>query len=258
MSIKRGRAPTILTLYLTQPLSSSIINSMKRDFALAAHEDYHPIARLIVSPRTDFYGLAAEDVMRKLDEEHGEKIREEYEEDGLRGEKYLTHHVIIADENTTERGEIVYVHRWIDQDWFMEDDINDRLVPGEWSFPILEKQRCFIQEAPTIYANLSIGNISIAEQWQYPYDPTRPHPPPVWRTDWRLQSPGVAYVTAGPEDYEKNDRGEYRLKASKAAELNLVANWAIGWGAGDDDDENDEKKGLMNFAQPWKWEPPAL
>ncbi|KAH8923713.1 hypothetical protein BT69DRAFT_1296943 [Atractiella rhizophila] len=100
--------PDLLTLYITHPLSNTIISALVRDFSLSTHEGYDPMVCLVISPRKDVLGLTAEELMRKLEAEHQDKTEEEYEESGKKGKRILSYPFAIADWDTTERGEVVY------------------------------------------------------------------------------------------------------------------------------------------------------
>ncbi|KAH8923714.1 hypothetical protein BT69DRAFT_1319349 [Atractiella rhizophila] len=263
--------PDLLTLYITHPLSASIISALVRDFSLGTHEGYGPMVRLVVSPRKDVLGLTAEELMRKLEAEHPDKTEEEYEEGGKKGKRILSYPFVIADWDTTERGEVIYVNGWLKKDDFEEPE--EMFVPGDWEFPILEKARYFIQEVPINYVNFDIGNMSLQEDWPYPYDPLAHLPQPEWRTDWRLEPPEVAYLTVAPGDYdESTDDGAtsglmpkpekvYRLKKEIADKLNLVSDWRTGWETSKEVAERqgvEWREGMIEISQSWKWEQPEV
>ncbi|KDQ52818.1 hypothetical protein JAAARDRAFT_39800 [Jaapia argillacea MUCL 33604] len=254
-SILCGGPPEVLSLYLSSPLPLPVLESLKSDFALGAHDQYNPLVKLVVSDRTDLYGCSAEDVMRRLQDEAGSAG-----EDPGNVPPFL-----LADEETGEEGSVIYVERWATRDDFADGDLvegEDWPEDEEGPLPFTIKLRVYMHYAPVLWANISICNIEIPEFYEYPFDPSAPLPPPTdGGCDWRKEPPGHAYVCASPASYEVSEDPEYtsqfmprpenvyRLKPEVAERLNLVPHWAVGW-----DSRREVPEGSKEFAQEWKWE----
>ncbi|KAH8913457.1 hypothetical protein BT69DRAFT_1359098 [Atractiella rhizophila] len=265
----RRSPPDIITLYLSHPLQPSTISALKRDFALSAHDDYDPMVRMTVSERTDFYGLATNEIMGRLQQENGTNPFDEYEHDGWTAKTWRINPFLVADEKTTERGEVTYVDRWAEREEFTVAQI-----APDATFPVLLKARLFIQEVPVIYVNLTIGNKSSLDYIHLPYDPSVPLPDPEWKEDWRLQPPELAYLSVHPDDYEVSEKQEdreqrlryfekpevpekvYRLKERVAKELGLESRWTVAWNTPREDAY--WIPGMMDMGQPWAWVKPDV
>lgn len=118
--------PPELTLYLTCPVPDDILSTIQHDFDLGAHADYAPSLRLIISSRTDLYGLQApEDVLRKLEDE------------GVYKDEEFTP-FLIADERTVKEGKkgvVWFVEGWEQSEDFGSDGVvesaRDKIKPDE-------------------------------------------------------------------------------------------------------------------------------
>lgn len=118
--IKLPKAPESIALYYTVPLDSLTaedIHRMRVDFALAAHEQYHPTLRLEISPRTDFVGLTAEDVLRSLEAEHNSSSGR------MPNFMLVTSDTVESAHEPGREIEVVYVDKWAFLDEFTADGV---------------------------------------------------------------------------------------------------------------------------------------
>ncbi|EPQ55196.1 hypothetical protein GLOTRDRAFT_121440 [Gloeophyllum trabeum ATCC 11539] len=249
-TILRGSDPDILTLYSTHPLEPGTVETLKSDFALAAHDRHDPLVKLRVSDRTDFYGCTPEEIRRRLEKEA--------EEEGKSANDVPS--FLVADAQTNDDKSVIYAGDWTQREGFSEGALVEQPNwPKEGKLPFLEKLRVYMHYAPVLHVNLSIVNYTIPELWEYPYDPTKPMTPPIdGGADWRTQPPPPAYVVASPKSFVVSDDPEntadfmprpdrvYKLTDDAAERLGLTSRWTVGW------HDARDPQGHMRFAQGWK------
>lgn len=118
--------PETIGLYYTVPLDSlsdADVQRMRTDFALAAHEQYQPMVRMVVSQRTDFVGRTAEQVLEVLEREGRANAPSQA------AFMLVTQDTVLSAHAPGQEIEVVYVERWARLDDFLdEDEDGDGLV----------------------------------------------------------------------------------------------------------------------------------
>ncbi|KZT21073.1 hypothetical protein NEOLEDRAFT_801845 [Neolentinus lepideus HHB14362 ss-1] len=245
--ILQGSPPDIATLYCTHRLEPSTVDTLKSDFALAAHDQYEPLVKLRVSDRADLQDYSPEEIRRQLEREG--------QEDGVEMRDFL-----IADEQTSRDDTVIYASRWASRDDFFGEDnlVESPDWPKEGQLPFVHKLRIHMHYALVLWVNLSICNITIPELYEYPFDPNKPMTVYDDGNDWRKEPPPLAYISASPRSYVTSDDPEdtakfmptpdriYKLTDEAAEQLGVVPRWAPGWHA------PEEPKGHIRFGQYWK------
>ncbi|EJD42303.1 hypothetical protein AURDEDRAFT_115108 [Auricularia subglabra TFB-10046 SS5] len=246
---------------------------MRIDFALAAHEQYGPLIRMVISDRTDFVGKTADEIFATLEEERRSDPQNEHDRPSVPHILLVTEDTVRSAHTDGEEIEVVYIECWPHLEYFGEKgeylvpearaprDPNDTSEDPVLNFTL--RLRIELHYAPILWANLDICNMAIPEMLESPFNPFQPLPPPEKQSvDWRKETPYPPTVVASPKSHERREisppgkllggpqpQVSYRLTREAADELGIIPEWTSAW------HDNDQPEGTMTFSQQWKPRP---